>query len=138
MSNGYWRMVMAGKHSTLFRLAALQRERSAPNVSLTSPQGGEGGGGYCGVDKLRIEGESHSLLPYHCRLRLSLSQVPAALLPAPHPWAPSKPLHVPSIIFLCYLYEDSRSWGGVCPTRALCATIMMTFPDSVPKFTITE
>ena len=28
--------------------------------------------------------------------------------------------------------------GSVCPARTLRATFIMTFPDSVPKFTITQ
>ena len=32
----------------------------------------------------------------------------------------------------------SSHWGSVCPGRALRATFIVTFPDSVPKFTITQ
>ena len=32
----------------------------------------------------------------------------------------------------------AKLWGGVCPARALHATFIMTFPDSIPKFTNTQ
>ena len=69
----------------------------------------------------------------------------------PNKWPPKKHLYIPSAWTRSFAFELNtetvvpqrpHAMGEcllcACPARVLRATFIMTFPDSVPKFTITQ